>query len=48
MQGDLAVMLAGDIVEYGPVTQLMTKPKHEHLRTLLAALPDFGLVEEPA
>lgn len=48
MQGDLAVMLAGDIVEYGPVHQLMTKPKHEHLRTLLAALPDFGLVEEPA
>lgn len=48
MDGDLAVMLAGEIVEYGPVRQLMAHPRHNHLRTLIAALPDFAMVEEPA
>ena len=42
MEGDLAVMLSGEIVEYGPVRQLMENPSHDHLRTLIAALPDFG------
>jgi len=42
MEGDLAVMLGGKIVEYGPLARLMAKPGHEHLRTLIAALPDFG------
>ena len=42
MEGNLAVMLAGEVVEYGPVRRLMEQPKHEHLRTLIAALPVLG------
>ena len=42
MEGDLAVMLGGEVVEYGPVRRLMEQPKHEHLRTLIAALPVLG------
>jgi ABC-type glutathione transport system ATPase component len=35
----IAVMFRGRIVEEGPATEVMTSPKHEYTRTLLAAIP---------
>jgi len=40
--GRLAVMKDGRIVAYGPSAELMARPTHEHLRALIAALPNFG------
>jgi len=35
----VAVMRAGQIVESGPVRQVLTQPQHEYTRSLLAAVP---------
>jgi ABC-type glutathione transport system ATPase component len=36
----IAVMRRGEIVEEGPVEQVISSPKHEYTRTLLAATPE--------
>ncbi|MGW4098253.1 dipeptide ABC transporter ATP-binding protein [Mycobacterium sp. NPDC004974] len=36
---DVLVMRAGEVVEYGPATELFTAPEHSYTRTLLAAVP---------
>jgi peptide/nickel transport system ATP-binding protein len=36
---DVLVMRAGEVVEYGPATELFSSPQHEYTRTLLAAVP---------
>jgi len=43
LEGSLSVMLRGETVEQGPVREVMAAPRHEHLRSLIAALPDFAL-----
>jgi ABC-type glutathione transport system ATPase component len=43
MEGSLSVMLRGETVEHGPVRDVMAAPHHDHLRSLIAALPDFVL-----
>jgi peptide/nickel transport system ATP-binding protein len=35
----VAVMRAGEIVETGPVREVLTRPQHEYTRSLLAAVP---------
>ena len=37
--GRVAVMRAGQIVETGPVRDVLTRPQHEYTRSLLAAVP---------
>jgi peptide/nickel transport system ATP-binding protein len=37
--GRVAVMRAGEIVETGPVRDVLTRPHHEYTRSLLAAVP---------
>jgi peptide/nickel transport system ATP-binding protein len=39
MASRIAVMRAGQIVETGPCTQLLTAPQHAYTRSLLAAVP---------
>lgn len=36
------VMYAGQIVEDGPIEQILTDPRHPYTRGLLAAVPSFG------
>ncbi|KLI08834.1 MULTISPECIES: dipeptide ABC transporter ATP-binding protein [Mycolicibacterium] len=36
---DVLVMRAGEMVEYGPASELFAHPGHEYTRTLLAAVP---------
>jgi peptide/nickel transport system ATP-binding protein len=37
--GRVAVMRSGQIVETGPVHEVLTRPRHEYTRSLLAAVP---------
>jgi ABC-type dipeptide/oligopeptide/nickel transport system ATPase component len=37
----VAVMLDGEIVETGPVADVIDNPQHEYTRKLLAAVPPF-------
>lgn len=39
MSDTVAVMLRGQVVEEGPVDQVMDHPNHEYTRTLLSAMP---------
>ncbi|MGW5878908.1 ABC transporter ATP-binding protein [Nocardiopsis terrae] len=39
----VAILNKGEIVEYGPVGQVMSAPKHEYTRALIADTPDFEL-----
>jgi oligopeptide/dipeptide ABC transporter ATP-binding protein len=43
----IAVMYAGHIVEFGPVTELMSTPRHPYTAGLLAAAPRFGRRRTP-
>lgn len=40
--GRIAVMRAGRVVETGPTVELLTAPKHEYTRSLLAAVPTLS------
>jgi peptide/nickel transport system ATP-binding protein len=42
MCDDLAVMLGGRIVEYGPVDKVIGRPEDPYTRTLLTAVPEIG------
>ena len=37
--GDVGVMLAGEIVEFGPAEQVLRRPRHDYTKRLLAAEP---------
>jgi peptide/nickel transport system ATP-binding protein len=37
---DILVMYAGQVVEYGPIEQVLSDPLHPYTRLLLAAVPD--------
>ena len=37
----IAVMKQGEIVEFGPTEEIITSPRHEYTRTLLAATPEL-------
>jgi ABC-type glutathione transport system ATPase component len=39
----VAVMLRGEIVESGPVAEVLTSPRHEYTRRLLAAVPQLDI-----
>ena len=39
---DLAVMKLGELVEFGPVKQVLEKPKHEYTRELISSVPLVG------
>lgn len=39
----LALMYAGEIVEYGPAKELFASPKHPYLKALLASMPQNGM-----
>ena len=39
---DVVVMYAGKIVEYGPVKEVFSNPKHPYTKGLLQSLPKFG------
>jgi len=43
----VAVMLRGEVVETGPVEEVLLRPGHEYTRRLLAAVPRL-VVDEPA
>jgi peptide/nickel transport system ATP-binding protein len=38
----VAVMRAGEFVEYGPAADVLERPRHAYTRELLAAVPDVG------
>jgi peptide/nickel transport system ATP-binding protein len=37
---DVVVMFRGEVVEAGPVSQVLSKPKHPYTKALLACVPD--------
>lgn len=39
----VAILNRGEIVEYGPVGEVMSSPQHEYTRALIADTPDFEL-----
>jgi len=39
----VAVMLRGEIVESGPVDEVLVHPQHDYTRRLLAAVPELDL-----
>src|SRR5690606_36535115 len=39
----VAVLNKGEIVEYGPVGEVMSAPEHDYTRSLIADTPDFEL-----
>lgn len=39
----VAILNRGEIVEYGPVGEVMSSPRHEYTRALIADTPDFEL-----
>jgi peptide/nickel transport system ATP-binding protein len=39
----VAVLNSGEIVEYGPVGTVMSRPEHDYTRALIADTPDFEL-----
>ncbi len=41
----VAVMLRGEIVETGPVTDVLLRPSHDYTRRLLAAVPKLAVAE---
>ncbi|WP_066521023.1 dipeptide ABC transporter ATP-binding protein [Curtobacterium ammoniigenes] len=43
----VAVMNAGEIVESGPVDEVLLRPQHDYTRTLLAAVPRLSISERP-
>ncbi|WP_134323401.1 ABC transporter ATP-binding protein [Cumulibacter soli] len=43
----VAVMYAGQILEYGPANVVLSEPAHDYSRTLLDALPENGLKPPP-
>jgi peptide/nickel transport system ATP-binding protein len=43
MCNTLALMYAGEIVEYGPAKELFASPKHPYLKALLASMPQNGM-----
>lgn len=43
MADDVIVMYAGEIVEYGPVTEIFKSPKHPYTRSLMKSIPDGDL-----
>lgn len=40
---DLALMYAGEIVEYGPAEKLLSDPSHPYLKALLESMPQNGM-----
>jgi peptide/nickel transport system ATP-binding protein len=42
---DILVMYAGQIVEQGPIEQVLAEPLHPYTRLLLSAVPDPGTLE---
>ncbi|WP_197464204.1 ABC transporter ATP-binding protein [Brevibacterium casei] len=38
----VAVMLRGDLVEEGPVAQVLSRPQHDYTKMLIAAVPDLA------
>ncbi|HEY2561334.1 MAG TPA: hypothetical protein VGI48_16615 [Caldimonas sp.] len=43
----VAVMLRGEIVESGPVDDVLVHPRHDYTRRLLAAVPQLDLPAAP-
>jgi len=44
---DVAVMRSGVIVEHGPADRVLTDPRHEYTRELLAAVPSLHRTADP-
>lgn len=43
----VVVMSGGEVVEHGPVEQVLTEPEHPYTRSLLAAAPGLGPADRP-
>ncbi|MFZ0384119.1 MAG: ABC transporter ATP-binding protein [Solirubrobacteraceae bacterium] len=47
MADHVAVMYAGRVVEHGPTTEIIRKPRHPYTRALVAAIPDYRHPRRP-